>query len=113
MTHSHVLRYAPPLRCRRSGLCRRLVTAAPATLYAQSSASLSGTVLDPRGVPLPGATVSSATTRPAPSQKMTSDGQGKYSFASLAAGKYTVQVDAPGFATSQTPGCTDRSRPGH
>ncbi len=35
---------------------------------------------------------------------MTSDAQGKYSFVGLAAGKYTVQVDSPGFATSQHPG---------
>ena len=81
-----------------------LVTAVPATLYAQSSASLTGTVLDPRGVPLPGATITVKNDATGASQKMTSDGQGKYSFANLAAGKYTVQVDSPGFATSQHPG---------
>jgi iron complex outermembrane receptor protein len=81
-----------------------LATTAPATLYAQSSASLTGTVLDPRGVPLPGASVSARNDATGASQKVTSDAQGKYAFAGLAAGKYTVQVDAPGFATSQHPG---------
>jgi iron complex outermembrane receptor protein len=75
-------------------------TFAPATLYAQSSATLSGTVLDPRGVPLPGAAVVVKNDATGASQKMTSDTQGKYSFAGLAAGKYTVQVDAPGFSTA-------------
>jgi iron complex outermembrane receptor protein len=75
-------------------------TVAPATLYAQSSATLSGTVLDPRGVPLPGAAVVVKNDATGASQKMTSDAQGRYGFASLAAGKYTVQVDAPGFSTA-------------
>jgi iron complex outermembrane receptor protein len=103
MTHSHVLRYA------RLALCAALalpvfVTAVPATLYAQSSASVTGTVLDPRGVPLPGASVSVRNDVTGATQKVTSDAQGKYAFANLAAGKYTVQVSAAGFATNQRPG---------
>jgi iron complex outermembrane receptor protein len=77
-----------------------VATFAPATLYAQSSATLSGTVLDPSGVPLPGASVIVKDDATGTSQKMTSDGQGKYVFANLPAGKYTVQVDAPGFSTA-------------
>ena len=73
-----------------------------AQLYAQSSASLSGTVLDPRGAVLPGATVTVKGDAGAP-QKVTSDSQGKYSF-SLPAGKYTVQVDDSGFATAEKAG---------
>jgi iron complex outermembrane receptor protein len=92
-------------RLARLALCAVLalpVSAAvePTPLYAQSSASLTGTVLDPRGVPLPGAAVAVRSDAGAP-QKTTSDGQGKYSF-NLAPGKYTIQVDASGFATSQT-----------
>jgi len=81
-----------------------LAVVAPAPLYAQTSASLSGTVLDPRGVALPGATVTIRNEANGASQKMTSDAQGKYAFASLPAGKYTIQVDASGFTISQTNG---------
>jgi len=80
------------------------VIVAPSPLYAQSSAAISGTVVDPRGVALPGAVVSVKNEATGATQKVNSDGAGKYAFAGLAAGKYTVQVDAPGFATSQKTG---------
>ena len=80
------------------------VISAPATLYAQSSASITGTVLDPRGVALPGATVSVKNDATGMTQKATSDGQGRYNFPGLAAGKYTVQVDAAGFTTTKKTG---------
>jgi iron complex outermembrane receptor protein len=80
-----------------------LAVVAPAPLHAQSSASLTGTVLDPRGVPLPGAAVILHNEATGATQKMNSDGTGKYAFSNVAPGKYTVQVDATGFATSQTP----------
>jgi iron complex outermembrane receptor protein len=96
------------LRSVRIVLCAALAlpfaaTLNPAQLYAQSSASLTGTVLDPRGAPLPGAAVSLRNEATGATQKRNSDSQGKYAFASLAPGKYTIQVDASGFATSQTP----------
>ncbi|MGA1982170.1 MAG: TonB-dependent receptor [Acidobacteriaceae bacterium] len=95
-------------RLARLALCAALAAfpalaiVAPAPLYAQSSASLTGTVLDPRGVPLPGAAVTVRSESGA-TQKTTSDAQGKYAFSNLPAGKYTIQVDASGFATAQTP----------
>ncbi len=80
-------------------------TFAPTALIAQTAASsITGSVLDPRGVALPGAAiairneVSGATTR------TTSDAQGHYSVANLAAGKYTVSVDADGFNTAKMVG---------
>jgi len=79
-------------------------TMTPMPLHAQSSSTLAGTVLDPRGVPLPGVAVSIKNEASAMTQKLTSDGQGKYSFANVPAGKYTIQVDAPGFNTSRTTG---------
>jgi len=90
----------------RLALCAALAlpvfaAVAPAPLYAQSSATLTGTVLDPRGAPLPGAAVSLRNDATGATQKMTSDAQGKYAFAGLAAGKYTVQVDAVGFSTGE------------
>jgi iron complex outermembrane receptor protein len=73
----------------------------PAPLYAQSSGTISGTVLDPRGVALPGASVTVKNDATGDIQKKTSDGTGKYVFSGLAAGKYTVQVNASGFNTAQ------------
>ncbi len=68
MTHSPFLRYARIVLSAALAL-PVLVTAAPATLYAQSSASLTGTVLDPRGVPLPGATVTVKNDATAPPRR--------------------------------------------
>ena len=102
MMHSLFLRSARILLCATLAL-PFAATLNPAQLYAQSSASLTGTVLDPRSVPLPGATVSLRNEATGATQKSNSDSQGKYAFANLAPGKYTVQVDASGFATSQTP----------
>lgn len=74
---------------------------APSPLYAQSSASLTGTVFDPHGVALPGAAVVAKEESTKVVHRQTSDAQGKYSFTNLPAGKYTVQVDANGFSSSK------------
>ena len=68
-------------------------------LYAQSSASLTGTILDPRGVALPGATVQVRNEATGTSQKTTSDAQGKYSV-SLQPGVYSVTVEHAGYQTA-------------
>ena len=70
-------------------------------LFAQSTASgtISGSVFDPSGAPLPAAALlirsDSGATR-----KEASDAQGHFLVEGLAPGKYTVQVDAPGFMTA-------------
>jgi iron complex outermembrane receptor protein len=94
--------------CVRMAVCVALalpffVFVAPTPIRAQSAAAttLSGTILDPRGVPLPGAAVVVHDEAGGATQKVTSDSQGKYSFTNLAAGKYTIQVDAPGFNTAK------------
>jgi iron complex outermembrane recepter protein len=101
--------YMSILRYARIALCAALalpvlVTIAPLPLLAQSASTLTGTVLDPRGVPLPGAAVVVRNESSAVTQKLTSDSQGKFSFANLSSGKYTIQVDAPGFTTSKRTG---------
>jgi iron complex outermembrane receptor protein len=88
-----------------------LTTLAPLPLHAQSASSLTGTVLDPRGVPLPGAAIVIRNEASGTSQKLTSDSQGKYSVANLSSGKYTIQVDAPGFMTSQRSGVQFTGQP--
>ncbi|MGD0887678.1 MAG: TonB-dependent receptor [Acidobacteriaceae bacterium] len=96
-------------RFSRIALCAVLLlpiaaTIKPTPLHAQSSVSLTGTVFDPRGVPLPGASVAIKNEGTGAAQRLSSDGQGKYSFANLAAGSYTIQVDASGFNTSKRTG---------
>jgi iron complex outermembrane receptor protein len=70
-------------------------------LYAQSTTTLSGTVYDPHGVALSNAAVMLRNEATKAVQKQTSDAQGKYAFANLAAGKYTLQVEDNGFAVSR------------
>jgi iron complex outermembrane recepter protein len=76
----------------------------PIAAHAQTDTSLAGSVLDPKGVLLPGAAVSVKNEATGATQKTTSDAQGKYAFHGLTAGTYTVQVDAPGFSTSRKTG---------
>jgi iron complex outermembrane recepter protein len=100
------------LRLARIALCAAMALPVLATigsmpLAAQSSSAagaLTGTVLDPRGVPLPGAAVVLRNESTNAIQKMTTDAQGKYSFANVPSGKYTIEVDAPGFNTSKIVG---------
>ncbi|HEX3569347.1 MAG TPA: TonB-dependent receptor [Acidobacteriaceae bacterium] len=77
-----------------------IVIAGVSPIHAQtvsSTGALTGTVLDPRGAALPGANVSLKNEATGATQKLTSDGQGRYTFSNLAAGKYTLQVDDQGF----------------
>jgi iron complex outermembrane recepter protein len=79
-------------------------TLAPTPLIAQTPASsVSGTVLDPRGVPLPGAAIVIRNEATGATTKATSDAQGRYS-AAVAPGRYSVEVDAPGFNTTKRNG---------
>lgn len=103
MTHSSFLRYVRIVLCAVLGL-PVLATIAAMPVYAQSSTSLTGTVLDPRGVPLPGVAVSATGEDTGAPQKVTTDGQGKFSFSGLPEGRYTVQVNGPGFTTSKRSG---------
>lgn len=99
-----------PLRLfARFALCAVLLIPVTATvistyLYAQSGASLRGTVHNPNGVPLPGAVVEARNDITGAQQKATSDSQGMYTFANLPSGSYTIQVDASGFNTSKRAG---------
>ena len=113
--------HSPRLRSARASLCSlvcallalpAVAVIPPVALHAQAApqtmiqptAALTGTVLDPRGVPLPGAAVAARNEATGATQKMTSDAQGRYSFPSLPVGKYTLQVAASGFATVQKTG---------
>lgn len=66
---------------------------------AQTSASLSGTVLDPSGAAIPGATVTIQNQATNDPRTTTANQDGYFTFASLGVGTYTVTVNAVGLPT--------------
>lgn len=66
--------------------------------HAQYRAGLQGTVTDPSGAVVPGATVTIVDKETNQTQKGTTDGAGNYTFNRLAPAPYTVTVEAKGFA---------------
>ena len=71
----------------------------------QVTGSISGTVTDPTGASVAGATVTLTNTdRGADIRTLTTDGAGFYTAPSLPLGTYTVKVEAPGFKTDSVTG---------
>src|ERR1044072_4947483 len=66
----------------------------------ESRGSLTGTVTDPNGAALPGATVEIRNTETNVANSATTNEEGAYSFPLLNPGKYTLTVKASGFADS-------------
>lgn len=71
---------------------------------AAGTGGIHGTVADPTGAVVPGATVVVRSTSGQMAGKATSDASGSYAVHGLAAGKYSVTVAAPGFAAYSVPG---------
>ncbi len=85
-------------------LLATLVSAVPNQVLAQiSSASLSGTVKDPAGAVVPGATVTLQNVDTSVASTTTSNGDGNYTFQNLNPGNYTVEATAKGFQVNQVP----------
>jgi hypothetical protein len=61
------------------------------------TASISGTIKDPSGASVAGATVAATNVGTGITQTATTNDQGFYSFQTLPLGKYTVEVQKPGF----------------
>jgi iron complex outermembrane receptor protein len=66
--------------------------------YAESGASLTGTVEDPQGARVPGATLTLASRTGGAGNTTTSDSVGAYRFDRLPEGDYLLRVEASGFA---------------
>jgi Carboxypeptidase regulatory-like domain len=66
-------------------------------LFAGVTASISGTVTDSSGAVVPGATVIATNVETSITTTQTTNGQGFYSFQSLALGTYTIDVQKTGF----------------
>ena len=69
--------------------------------FASVTASISGTVKDSSGASIPGATVTVANSGTGITETRTSNGQGFFSFQSLALGTYVVTVTQKGFKEYQ------------
>lgn len=80
-----------------------------ATVFAQSQfggASLGGLIIDPSGAVIANAKVTATRTATSGSLETESNGQGRYSFASLTPGAYELSVEAAGFKTARRDGIT-------
>ncbi len=74
------------------------------SLSAQSTtADILGTVTDPTGAFVPGATVKSTNRSTGEVRTLTTDDHGSYVFNGLLAGHYKIEVAVPGFKTFQVP----------
>ncbi|HLX85558.1 MAG TPA: carboxypeptidase regulatory-like domain-containing protein [Terriglobales bacterium] len=89
---------------RQSLLVFALVLLVCGQMFAGVTASISGTVKDPSGAAIAGATVTATNVDTAIAVTQTSNGQGFYSFQSLPLGKYTVDVEQKGFKTYRQTG---------
>ncbi len=69
----------------------------PAALFAQDTASITGTVTDPSGAAVPGAQVTLTSAERGINRTSTTNGSGDYLFASLPIGSYDLTVSDAGF----------------
>jgi len=76
-----------------------LVLVACGQVFAGVTASISGTVKDPSGAAVVGASVTATNVGTGIAQTQNTNSQGFYSFQSLPLGKYTIEVQQKGFKT--------------
>lgn len=80
-----------------------LLTLTATTMWAQSTVgtgTIQGTVTDPNGAVVPGATITITNKANGTTQKLTSSSVGTYASAALQPGTYDVRVEAKGFRTA-------------
>src|SRR5437867_11293150 len=88
----------PMLRFLFTGICLGILATAQ-TAFGQTTGSgtLRGTIKDPQGAIIRGATVTIVNVRTKDERKTTTSDEGTYVFASVTPGDYTLKVEAQGF----------------
>jgi Carboxypeptidase regulatory-like domain len=81
-------------------VCLLAILVSGVASFAQTTGTLRGTVKDPSGAVIPGATVTATQEGTNVARKTPSDQSGDYEFAVLPVGRYTLQTEAPGFNTA-------------
>ena len=69
------------------------------TAYPQSTGTITGTVVDPTGAPVPNAAIAVKNSGTGEERKAATDSAGIYAVPSLPIGTYTVEVKSPGMAS--------------
>ncbi len=87
------------VRCVCLALALLLLGARPSS--AQNGGSIAGTVVDPLGAPVSGASVTLLLAEK-PTKQVTSNVSGDFVFDALSAGRYRIEVASPGFQTRTT-----------
>src|SRR3984885_5172846 len=80
--------------------------ASPALPRSATTGGLTGTVTDPSGGVIAGATVTATSLATGQERSVTTDASGTYKFSLLAAGNYSLKFSASGFKTSEVPSVT-------
>ena len=74
-----------------------LLCLAAVVAFGQATTTLNGTVTDPSGAVIPGATLTLTNTGTSLEREATSDSQGRYTFTQVQPGSYTLKATAAGF----------------
>ncbi len=77
-----------------------LFAALSCSAFAQNSSSITGTIKDPAGAVIPGATVTAVQPSTGLNQTTTTGAEGNFIFLNIPAGTYTITAEAKGFKKS-------------
>ncbi|MGH9604753.1 MAG: carboxypeptidase regulatory-like domain-containing protein [Terracidiphilus sp.] len=86
------------------GLCCTIAAVQQTAFCQETTGGMQGTVKDPSGAVIPGATVSVTTATLVGTKQTVSDSAGYYRFANLPPGTYTITAEAKGFETLKRTG---------
>src|SRR5436853_1577614 len=85
-------------------ICLALASAQSAFAQTSFSATVRGTVKDPQGAVVSGATVTLYNESTKAERKVTTNDDGGYVFTAVTPDRYTIRAEGQGFKTSQTTG---------
>jgi hypothetical protein len=102
--------FANVLKCACIGflvcLLTLIISSSPAAAQSASTGALSGTVTDPSGGTIAGATITATNLATGQSRTVTTDTSGVYKVSLLPPGNYSVRFSASGFKTIEVPSVT-------